>query len=269
MSWFPSSFDPLIPDLEPRVDQYISSPLVSLAFSAEPPSSSRDLVPKSRTVNDAIVILPLEQPLLEATHLPLRSTPGHPRTKSISKAEWLRLKNAIVQLYVHDELKLEDVKDTMKREFEFDATDQMYKKKFATWGIRKNYSREQKEDAIANGTSTLNEKALSPIESRAIFGKDAMKQKAPPSHRSLARHLCRWVTLLRKYTFRRRSITTHGTTHRPISFLHPGAGAKRAMSLTAFPQEGHFSVETAVLPSPYSIEAASIFKICLRCSLWC
>ena len=106
-----------------------------------------------------LIELPSEAPLhAEAlqvgaaqSHLPIRS---YTRARSLPASEWGRLKPYIVKLYIDDDRQLEDVRRIMREQHGFCATVQMYKKKFAAWEIRKNYSKEQKEEILLLQDST-------------------------------------------------------------------------------------------------------------------
>ena len=89
--------------------------------------------------------------------LPYRT---YSRARSLSTTEWNRCRHTILQLYINDDRQLKDVRRIMRDQHDFDATEQMYKKKFRSWKIRKNYSQRQKEDILAlqqsGGNSTGN-----------------------------------------------------------------------------------------------------------------
>ena len=70
------------------------------------------------------------------------------RSKTLPAADWERLRPIILQLYINDERQLEDVRRIVRQLYDFDATPQMYKKRLARWQIRKNYSREQKDEVL-------------------------------------------------------------------------------------------------------------------------
>ena len=70
------------------------------------------------------------------------------RSKTLPAADWERLRPIILQLYINDERQLEDVRRIVRQLYDFDATPQMYKKRLARWKIRKNYSRQQKDEVL-------------------------------------------------------------------------------------------------------------------------
>ena len=103
---------------------------------------------------------------------------ARPRKQSIDKTEWSRFKETILQLYLENDLKLEDVRATMEQRYGLDATAQMYKKKLAQWGARKNYSRQQKEEALATGASTLNSRPIQHQKLRRYLRQERRRLKA-------------------------------------------------------------------------------------------
>ena len=70
------------------------------------------------------------------------------RTKGLPQSTWEQLRPIITKLYVDEERRLDEVICIMREQYGFDATVQMYKKKFASWKIRKYYSRRQKDEII-------------------------------------------------------------------------------------------------------------------------
>ena len=67
------------------------------------------------------------------------------RAPSIPAARWDELRPIIEQLYIDQDMKLEHVMLFMVRNYDFDATMQMYKKRFAKWGLLENLRQEEKE----------------------------------------------------------------------------------------------------------------------------
>ncbi|OQV09112.1 Clr5 domain-containing protein [Cladophialophora immunda] len=79
------------------------------------------------------------------SRLPL---PPRLRRPVISQMIWEGLKSIIQDLYIRQQLSLEEVRQRMKEQHNFDATEQMYKKRLRDWGVRKNYTQTQKLEAI-------------------------------------------------------------------------------------------------------------------------
>lgn len=68
------------------------------------------------------------------------------RARSLPTIEWEHLRSVIRHIYIDEGRQLEDVAREMRELYSVDATAQMYKKKFALWGIRKNHSRQQRKE---------------------------------------------------------------------------------------------------------------------------
>jgi hypothetical protein len=71
---------------------------------------------------------------------------SNPRAPPISEAAWDRHRPTIELLYRGHELA--DVIKRMKCDHDFQATDKQYKRQFARWGIRKNFSTKEMEDVL-------------------------------------------------------------------------------------------------------------------------
>ncbi|KIX98713.1 uncharacterized protein Z520_05174 [Fonsecaea multimorphosa CBS 102226] len=70
------------------------------------------------------------------------------RRKPVSSIIWEERKQVILDLYIRQQLHLDEVQKRMKEQHDFDATEQMYKKRLREWGVRKYYTQPQKLDAI-------------------------------------------------------------------------------------------------------------------------
>ncbi|OAP63517.1 hypothetical protein AYL99_02744 [Fonsecaea erecta] len=70
------------------------------------------------------------------------------RRPIISSTVWEGLKPVIQDLYIRQRLSLDEVRQRMKLQHDFDATEQMYKKRLRDWGLRKNYTQTQKLEVI-------------------------------------------------------------------------------------------------------------------------
>ena len=75
------------------------------------------------------------------------------RRVSIPDAEWDSLRPIIIDLYQQNGLKLKDLCALMSDKYGFAAKPGMYKKRFAKWGVRKNYSQRQKIWVLRKGRS--------------------------------------------------------------------------------------------------------------------
>ncbi|KAI1625894.1 hypothetical protein EDD37DRAFT_320814 [Exophiala viscosa] len=64
-----------------------------------------------------------------------------PPVSTHSDSEWTALYSEIERLYIRQRRKLRYVMQYMEREHDFQATKQMYKKRFTKWGFQKNYKR--------------------------------------------------------------------------------------------------------------------------------
>ncbi|KAK8879547.1 Clr5 domain-containing protein [Apiospora arundinis] len=62
--------------------------------------------------------------------------------------DWSLRRNIITQLYILDDLPLKEVEEIMREEFQFYATQKMYKDHFRKWGLRKNLSSQFVEDLL-------------------------------------------------------------------------------------------------------------------------
>ncbi|KIW83570.1 hypothetical protein Z517_02815 [Fonsecaea pedrosoi CBS 271.37] len=78
----------------------------------------------------------------------LNSLPLRLRRPVIPSTVWERFRRFIHDLYIGQQLSLDEVRQRMKEQHNFDATEQMYKKRLRDWGLRKNYTQPQKLDAI-------------------------------------------------------------------------------------------------------------------------
>ncbi|OAG39373.1 hypothetical protein AYO21_06389 [Fonsecaea monophora] len=76
------------------------------------------------------------------------SLPLRLRRPVIPSTVWERFRPFIHDLYIGQQLSLDEVRERMKEQHNFDATEQMYKKRLRDWGLRKNYTQPQKLDAI-------------------------------------------------------------------------------------------------------------------------
>ncbi|OAL37405.1 hypothetical protein AYO20_03254 [Fonsecaea nubica] len=76
------------------------------------------------------------------------SLPLRLRRPVIPSTVWERLRPFIHDLYIGQQLSLDEVRQRMKEQHNFDATEQMYKKRLRDWDLRKNYTQPQKLDAI-------------------------------------------------------------------------------------------------------------------------
>ncbi|KAK8045109.1 hypothetical protein PG993_005133 [Apiospora rasikravindrae] len=64
---------------------------------------------------------------------------------------WSQHREIITQLYIVDDLPLKEVEEIMREEFQFHATQKMYKDHFRKWGLRKNLSSQFVEDFLRRG----------------------------------------------------------------------------------------------------------------------
>jgi len=78
------------------------------------------------------------QQLKAAVEHPARTT-----KKRISDEEWMLHKDSIERLYLDEGRDVREVRDTMKRDFNFDAHEKAYKRKFEEWGLIKNIPKEE------------------------------------------------------------------------------------------------------------------------------
>ncbi|KAK4948599.1 hypothetical protein LTR10_012603 [Elasticomyces elasticus] len=64
-----------------------------------------------------------------------------PPVPTHSDSEWAALYSEIERLYIRERRKLRYVMEYMERKYDFEATKQMYKKRFTRWGFQKNHKR--------------------------------------------------------------------------------------------------------------------------------
>ncbi|KAI5927179.1 Clr5 domain-containing protein [Camillea tinctor] len=65
-----------------------------------------------------------------------------------SEKEWLKHRQTIEKLYIRDSMTLNEVREVMKAQHKFEATSQMYKKRFRKWNVTKNWKSTQKDQLI-------------------------------------------------------------------------------------------------------------------------
>ena len=75
--------------------------------------------------------------------------PTRPKRSSVSNEQWEQVRPHLKFLYEEQGLTLQQVKTLMANDHGFYATDQMYKKRFAKWEMRKNYTHQVKEQISA------------------------------------------------------------------------------------------------------------------------
>ncbi|KAF2672673.1 hypothetical protein BT63DRAFT_409768 [Microthyrium microscopicum] len=72
-----------------------------------------------------------------------RSSSGRTTKKRISDEEWVSHKEAIERLYLDEGRDVREVRDTMKRDYGFEAHEKAYKRKFEEWGLIKNIPKDE------------------------------------------------------------------------------------------------------------------------------
>ncbi|KAI0595420.1 Clr5 domain-containing protein [Biscogniauxia sp. FL1348] len=65
-----------------------------------------------------------------------------------SEDDWMKHQKTIEKLYIEDSMTLNEVREIMTRRYNFDATSQMYKKRFKKWNIGKNWKSIQKDQLL-------------------------------------------------------------------------------------------------------------------------
>ncbi|KAN0099896.1 hypothetical protein V8E51_013671 [Hyaloscypha variabilis] len=121
------------------------------------------------------------------------------RAKIIAKAEWERFRPIIEELYVAQELKLSTVREIMARDHGFVAAEPMYKKRIAAWNLRKNYTKQQKEEVLQHlqmeesedilASITINKKPLKSSRLRRPVRQNG--RRVFLAHQNLQRRGCR------------------------------------------------------------------------------
>ncbi|KAM0446914.1 hypothetical protein ACHAO4_009065 [Trichoderma viride] len=92
-----------------------------------------------------------------APRLPGNSPPvvERPSVKEHTEQEWLSQKDLIERLYIGDNRKLNEIMALMETKYGFAATEQMYKKRFKKWNIRKRaYRKSPGETTLPSPSST-------------------------------------------------------------------------------------------------------------------
>ncbi|KAI0455781.1 Clr5 domain-containing protein [Xylaria acuta] len=80
--------------------------------------------------------------------------------KQHSRDEWEAMKPTIRKLYIEDFRSLRSVMRTMAENYDFHATDKMYKMRFSHWGWRKNRTKDQHPTVVRSRQSTRGTAAI-------------------------------------------------------------------------------------------------------------
>ncbi|KAI1630862.1 Clr5 domain-containing protein [Biscogniauxia mediterranea] len=71
-----------------------------------------------------------------------------------SEEEWSKHRKTVEKLYIEDSLTLNEVRENMRRCYNFNATPQMYKKRFKKWNIAKNWKSTKKDQLLHQLSNT-------------------------------------------------------------------------------------------------------------------
>ena len=77
-------------------------------------------------------------------------TDAQPRQRSLPASAWIQHKALLKKMYIDQELPLQVIATRMASTYNFHASKQMYKERFAKWGLRKYYTRDQIQAALAD-----------------------------------------------------------------------------------------------------------------------
>ncbi|KAH6723046.1 hypothetical protein BKA61DRAFT_585756 [Leptodontidium sp. MPI-SDFR-AT-0119] len=116
-----------------------------------------------------------------------RRRPRGPVHIRISSSDWEKYKTYLKHLYMDKQHTASKIKDHMKREFQFDASEQQYKNKFVEWGFLKNIPKEGLPESITQWIVMKNEireqdgKKTEFVYENRILPVDRIQQKARSS----------------------------------------------------------------------------------------
>ncbi|KIX99484.1 uncharacterized protein Z520_05060 [Fonsecaea multimorphosa CBS 102226] len=102
------------------------------------------------------------------------TTSGVTVVEGPSQDEWSSIKGIFIELYVHQEKKLSEIKQILADQYDFHATEKAFKRRIATWGAFKNYKSTEKEAVvhlITQSTSTTTHGVVPPPPPVQLHGK--------------------------------------------------------------------------------------------------
>ncbi|KAF7918595.1 hypothetical protein EAE99_008789 [Botrytis elliptica] len=100
----------------------------------------------------------------------------HHRGKVISGADWPTLKPIIHRLYIIDNLKFPKVKEALKSEFGYKITKRQFTRKVESWGFKKNFRKDERDEIVKSGRipqrlihdSRINQKRIERLQKRHV-----------------------------------------------------------------------------------------------------
>ena len=105
--------------------------------------------------------------------------------KNLSRLDWERVRPIITELYIQQDLPLKTLAELMQS-VGFLASEQMYKKKFKLWDLRKNYTRQQRaqifERLLQSDRQTELEASLIEINSQPLKLQRIKRYLSRPGH---------------------------------------------------------------------------------------
>ncbi|RVX72834.1 hypothetical protein B0A52_03187 [Exophiala mesophila] len=93
---------------------------------------------------------PVERRGSDDTSSSSNATPGTTRRQSHALTTWARHRPTIEHFYINLDMPLRDVVKKMEEDYDFHATENMYKKRFRGWKLAKHIKAEEKEMVLAN-----------------------------------------------------------------------------------------------------------------------
>ncbi|KAF7935001.1 uncharacterized protein EAE98_003046 [Botrytis deweyae] len=100
----------------------------------------------------------------------------HHGGKVISDADWPTLKPIIHRLYIIDNLKFPKVKEALKSEFGYKITKRQFTRKVGSWGFKKNFRKDERDEIVKSGRipqrlihdSRINQKRIERLQKRYV-----------------------------------------------------------------------------------------------------
>ncbi|TGO23599.1 hypothetical protein BPAE_0127g00190 [Botrytis paeoniae] len=119
----------------------------------------------------------------------------HRGGKAISDADWPDLKPVIHRLYIVDNFPFLKVKEVLNSEFGYNITKRQFTRKVETWGFKKNFRKNERDEIVKSGKipqrfihdSRMNQKRVERLQKRNVL-RMGLRVESEDDERSLIGH---------------------------------------------------------------------------------